>query len=112
MPNVRLTITTVVVILGIASGAALSSVAAAAGNWTRFRGPNGTGVSDATNLPVEFGPTSHVKWKASVPPGHSSPVFTNTHIFLTAHSPEKDAYKLFVLALDRKYSSRTSSRGK
>ena len=59
-------------------------------------------MSNATNLPVEFGPESHVKWKAALPPGHSSPVFTNSHIFLTAHSPEKDAYKLFVLALDRK----------
>ncbi|MEP6782945.1 MAG: PQQ-binding-like beta-propeller repeat protein [Acidobacteriota bacterium] len=74
----------------------------AAENWTRFRGPNGTGVSEATNLPVEFGPESHVKWKAVVPPGHSSPVFTDTHIFLTAHSPEREDYKLFVLALDRK----------
>ena len=71
-------------------------------NWSRFRGPNGTGVSGATNLPVEFGPESHVKWKTPLPPGHSSPVFTNTHIFLTAHSPEKESYKLFVLALDRK----------
>ena len=25
-------------------------------DWTRFRGPNGTGVSTATNLPAEFGP--------------------------------------------------------
>src|SRR6185503_9388117 len=66
-------------------------------NWSRFRGPNGTGVSSATNLPVEFGPQSHVKWKAAVPPGHSSPVFTDTHIFLSAHSPEKDTYKLFTL---------------
>ena len=24
--------------------------------WSRFRGPNGSGVSGATNLPVEFGP--------------------------------------------------------
>jgi outer membrane protein assembly factor BamB len=112
MPNVRPAITTLMVILGLASGAARSSVAAngalstsavaEAENWTRFRGPNGTGVSNATNLPVEFGPASHVKWKTSLPPGHSSPVFTNTHIFLTAHSPEKDAYKLFVMALDRK----------
>ncbi len=101
MPNVRLAVATVVSIAAITSGAALSSVAAAE-NWTRFRGPNGTGVSDATNLPVEFGPASHVKWKAAIPAGHSSPVFTNTHIFLTAHSPEKDDYKLFVLALDRK----------
>jgi len=71
-------------------------------NWSRFRGPNGTGVSDATNLPIEFGPASHVKWKTTLPPGHSSPVFTDTHIFLTAHTPEKDAYKLLAIGLDRK----------
>src|SRR3982750_201506 len=81
---------------------AVGASALAAENWTRFRGPNGTGVSTATNLPVEFGPESHVKWKGEGAAGASSPVFTNTHIFLTAHSPEKDAYKLFVLALDRK----------
>jgi outer membrane protein assembly factor BamB len=74
----------------------------AADNWSRFRGPNGTGVSNATNLPIEFGPTSHVKWKTPLPPGHSSPVFTDTHIFLTAHSPEKENYKLFVIALERR----------
>ena len=81
---------------------AAGSGAAAAENWTRFRGPNGTGVSTATNLPVEFGPEKNVKWKAALPNGHSSPVLTDSHIFLTAHSPEKDAYKLFVIALDRK----------
>jgi outer membrane protein assembly factor BamB len=94
MPNRRIAITAALL---AASALHLS----AAENWTRFRGPNGTGVSEATNLPVAFGPDNHVKWKAAVPPGHSSPVFTDTHIFLTAHSPERDAYKLFVLALDR-----------
>ena len=83
-------------------GVSARVVAKDADNWSRFRGPNGTGVSDATNIPIEFGPQSHVKWKAAVPPGHSSPVFTSSHIFLSAHSAEKDAYKLFVLALDRK----------
>src|SRR5688572_11591548 len=82
--------------------AALGATLGAAEKWVRFRGPNGTGVSSAKNLPVEFGPTSHVKWKTPLPPGHSSPVFTDTHIFLTAHSAEKEAYKLFVIALDRK----------
>src|SRR4029434_10235399 len=82
--------------------AALGTGLIAAENWTRFRGPNGTGVSAATNLPVEFGPGKQVKWKAEIPPGHSSPVFTNTHIFLTAHSPDRDAYKLYAIALDRK----------
>lgn len=28
-------------------------------------------------------------------------MLTDTHIFLTGHSTEKDAYQLFVLALDR-----------
>ena len=91
---------------------AAGPVVTAAENWTRFRGPNGTGVSTATNLPVEFGPEKNVKWKTALPPGHSSPVLTDSHIFLTAHSPEKDAYKLFVIALDRKTGKRAvAARG-
>src|SRR5688572_16751553 len=70
--------------------------------WGRFRGPNGQGVSDATKLPVDFGPEKHVLWKTALPPGHSSPVLTANRIFLTAHTPEKDTYKLLVIALDRK----------
>ena len=33
--------------------------------------------------------------------GHSSPVLTATRIFVTAHTPEKEQYKLFVICLDR-----------
>ena len=87
---------------GVLFVAIVSASALAAENWTRFRGPNGMGVSTATNLPVEFGPEKNVRWKTALPPGHSSPVFTDSRIFLTAHSPEKDAHKLFVIALDRK----------
>jgi outer membrane protein assembly factor BamB len=65
--------------------------------WTRFRGPNGTGISDAKGLPREFGPEKNVIWKAPLPPGHSSPVLTRTHVFVTAFEGEK----LFVIALDR-----------
>ncbi len=89
-------------VLGGALSTANLSAVATAENWTRFRGPNGLGVSDATGVPVDFGPTRNVKWKAPLPNGHSSPVLTDTHIFLTGHSAEKDDYKLFVLALDRK----------
>lgn len=74
--------------------------------WPRFRGPNGTGVSSATNLPVEFGPDKSVVWKTALPPGHSSPVLARTRIYVTAHTPidakNKTAYQLFVIALDRK----------
>jgi outer membrane protein assembly factor BamB len=76
--------------------------AAAAQEWTRFRGPNGTGVSGAAGLPIEFGPEKGAIWKTPLPPGHSSPVLTATRIFLTAHTREKETYKLYVLGLDRK----------
>lgn len=74
-----------------------SGLAASPNDWTRFRGPNGTGVSDTSGLPTEFNPTTNVVWKAATPPGHSSPVLTRTHVFLTGVDNEK----LFVLALDR-----------
>ena len=65
--------------------------------WSQFRGPNGTGVSETKNLPTEFGPNKNVVWKAALPPGHSSPVLTRDRIFVTAH--DKDT--LLVISLDR-----------
>jgi outer membrane protein assembly factor BamB len=66
-------------------------------DWSRFRGPNGTGISNTSGLPSEFGPAKNVLWKTAVPAGHSSPVLTRTQVFLTAHEAER----LLVLALDR-----------
>lgn len=84
----------------------LVNIAVANNDWAQFRGPNGTGISSATNLPTEFGPDKNVIWKTALPPGHSSPVLTRDHIFVTAHTPttkqDKYTYKLFVIALDRK----------
>jgi outer membrane protein assembly factor BamB len=79
----------------------LGLTAGAQDQWSRFRGPNGTGISAATNLPVEIGPDKNVAWKTPLPPGHSSPVLTSTRIFLTAHTKEKETYKLLVIALER-----------
>ncbi|MFN0112035.1 MAG: PQQ-binding-like beta-propeller repeat protein, partial [Blastocatellia bacterium] len=73
-----------------------------ADDWTRFRGPNGTGVSTETNLPTDFGPDKSVVWKTPLPPGHSSPVLSRTRIFVTAHDGDKKSGKLVVIALDRK----------
>ena len=72
-------------------------VGASANQWTRFRGPNGTGVADGAPLPVVFGPETNVAWVADLPPGKSSPVLGHTSIFLTAH----DGDRLFTIALDR-----------
>ena len=37
--------------------------------WSRFRGPNGSGVADVSGLPAEFGPTRNVIWKTDLPQG-------------------------------------------
>ena len=75
----------------------LLAQAAPASDWTRFRGPNGTGVAEGGALPVEFGPETSVAWQAELPPGKSSPVLTDSRVFLTAH--EDGA--LLTIALDR-----------
>lgn len=71
---------------------------AGAQDWSRFRGPNGSGVSNATGLPTEFGPEKNVLWKTAVPFGRSSPIIFGDRIYLTATEGEK----LITLALDRK----------
>jgi outer membrane protein assembly factor BamB len=108
----------------IATSIALGPLTRAdAEDWPQFRGPNGSGVSASTGLPIEFGPEKNVIWKTALPPGHSSPVLTRDRIFVTAHeksrqqtvnsrqqsggarqnsqSNGKDDYKLLVICLDR-----------
>jgi outer membrane protein assembly factor BamB len=71
----------------------------ASDEWSQFRGPNGSGVSETKGLPTEFGPNKNVVWKTELPPGHSSPVLTRDRIFVTAH--DKRNNKLLVICLDR-----------
>src|SRR4051812_45268450 len=66
-------------------------------DWPQFRGPNASGVSEETNLPIEFGPDKNVVWKTALPPGNSSPAIAGNRIYVTA--VEND--KLFTIALDR-----------
>lgn len=60
---------------------ALAVSAAAEEPWSRFRGPNGAGVAEGTGYPEKLGDPV---WRAAVRPGKSSPVLTDTRIFLTA----------------------------
>src|SRR6266545_3402801 len=51
--------------------------------WTRFRGANGTGVSDAT-IPATWTEADY-NWRVELPGiGHSSPVLWGDKIFLTS----------------------------
>ena len=72
-------------------------VAANPADWSQFRGPNGSGVSDAGGLSAEFGPGKNLIWRTQLPQGHSSPVISGDRIFLTA----LDGGKLVTFCLDR-----------
>jgi outer membrane protein assembly factor BamB len=74
--------------------------------WSRFRGPNGSGVSTTSNLPAVFGPDSNVVWKSPLPFGHSSPVLTDDRIYLTG---ARDG-RLVTIALDRATGGRLWER--
>lgn len=70
------------VLLPVLCACILSS--AHAQEWTRFRGPNGTGITHAPGIPSELA-QSHVQWAVDLPgKGHSSPVLWSGRIFLTA----------------------------
>ena len=63
----------------------LLSTFAAAAEWTRFRGPNGTGVSDEGGLPSDIGPDRNVLWKIKTFKGNSSPVVSGDRLWITGH---------------------------
>jgi len=57
--------------------------AAVGQEWTRFRGPDGTGMGKGESIPVSFAEADYL-WKVKLPaPGHSSPVLWGDRIFLT-----------------------------
>ena len=57
------------------------------GLWNRFRGPNGSGISDAKTVPVRWTEKDY-NWKIDLPgPGHSSPVVWDKRIFVTCGDP-------------------------
>ncbi len=70
-------------------------------NWTRFRGPNGQGISKAKDLPVQWSAEENIAWKTDIPGnGWSSPIVWNDHIFLTTAT--EDGKNCHVIAVDVK----------
>jgi outer membrane protein assembly factor BamB len=60
----------------------------AADNWPRFRGPNGTGISQEKGFPVQWTEQDYV-WKTKMPGlGHSCPCVWEDHVFLTSAEEE------------------------
>lgn len=62
---------------------AVFSLECAAQEWTRFRGPNGTGISAAKGVPVTW-TEADFRWRVPIAgQGHSQPVIWGDRIFLT-----------------------------
>lgn len=60
--------------------------APAQSTWSRFRGPDGSGVApDAASLPAVLDPERNLLWKRALPPGHSSPCIAGGRVFVTGH---------------------------
>ncbi len=70
-------------------------------NWPCWRGPNGDGTSQETNLPVEWDAVKNVIWKSEVPGvGYSSPIVWEDKLFtLTAL---KETQEKVLLCYDAK----------
>ena len=65
--------------------------------WTRFRGPNGTGLGLATNLPAQWTDADY-RWKVKLPgAGHSSPVLWGDRLFVTGANATADQFVLVCL---------------
>jgi outer membrane protein assembly factor BamB len=66
--------------------------------WTRFRGPNGQGISEAKTIPAKWTEKDY-NWKIELPGGgHSSPVLWGDKLFIT--SGNQQAGHTILLALN------------
>jgi outer membrane protein assembly factor BamB len=75
-----------------------SSPAAEAQEWSRFRGPNGSGESEAATIPITW-TTKDYNWRVALPgTGHSSPVVWGNRVYVTS-THEDDATRI-VSCLD------------
>jgi len=69
-------------------------------NWTRFRGDNGQGISNETQLPVSWTAAENVHWKTQIPGnGWSSPIIFGDTVFLTTTT--EDGASCRVICIDR-----------
>lgn len=68
-----------------------------AGDWPRYRGPDGAAVSEQRGLPVTWTPDDYA-WNVELPGvGHSSPVICGDQLFITSAIDEGSVRYLFCL---------------
>lgn len=76
-----------------------SSSSFAQESWPRFRGPNGTGISQQKGFPVQWSHSDY-EWNVTIPgKGHSSPIVWGDRLFVTSadSTDSGTARRLFCL---------------
>lgn len=86
-----------IVAAGVIGAAAPFAQQPSATDWSRFRGPNGSGHASGAAFPTEFSQTKNMLWRLPLPKGHSSPIIWKDRIYLTAFRGDA----LFTIAIDR-----------
>ena len=65
--------------------------------WTRFRGPNGSGISGAQTIPIKW-TAQEYNWTMKLPgDGSSSPVVWQDKLFVTCNDPNKSIRSIVCL---------------
>ena len=68
-----------------------------AGNWPRFRGPNGQGISNEADFPAKWSDRDKA-WNIEIEGrGHSSPVVWGDRVFITLAHPETAQVALLAI---------------
>src|SRR4051794_16898642 len=79
--------------------ALLLAADAQAGNWPRFRGPDGSGIATGKDIPSSFSDKDGILWKLKIPgKGNSSPIVWDKNLFLQTASD--DGRERFLVCID------------
>ena len=74
-------------------------------NWPRFRGPNGSGLSETPGIPAQWSQDDHA-WSVRLPgQGHASPVVWGQRLFVTS-ADQQDGQQT-LMCLDTRSGKRT-----
>lgn len=88
-------VTAVLIVLGLFAPPAWAE------NWPGWRGPERTGVTKDSGVPITWSATENVLWKTPLPgTGTSNPVVWDERVYVTA-SDGRDQSELHVICFDR-----------
>src|SRR5947209_8859880 len=69
----------------------LAPAGMSADEWPQFRGPNGTGLAEDSQLPSAWGTDKNIAWKVKIPGvAWSSPIVWGDKVFVTTAVSDKE----------------------